>query len=167
MSSQLGFSKWDVQIGRQFGRNQYDCVHDITGALARSIDRVRMASLVFTDSVATEDNLAASAWLRNFRSIFDSVEKSHQVTMLLMVLSNAVSTATPLPPFLRVPDPFVLSYGLEKIDKDVLDVGNASEPGLATFAAIQVEIQYIHRCLAELLAAVKDLVGELDVGVAV
>lgn len=164
MASQLGFTKWDVQIHNHFPKAQYDGMHNGLGAIVRSLDIIRLAAVVFVDAVATEEHLASSSWLRNFRHVFDGAEgTSQQAAMLLMVLSNSLNTKTSLPPYLKVLDAYSLSISVDKIDADLLNVRNASEPGLATFAAIQVEIQRIHKHLADLLTIVKELVGELDV----
>ena len=165
MSGQLGFVKWDIRIGNHFPKAQYERICSALGGIVRSVNLLKLASTVFVDSVATEANLAASTWLENFRLVFEGAERtSHHTTMLLLVFANSMNTETPLPPFLRVPDPLLLSQYFDQIDKDVLSLRFVSEPGLATFAAMQVEVQCIHRRLEELLEAVKELVGELSIG---
>jgi hypothetical protein len=84
------------------------------------------------------------------------------MTSTLSLLAAAVSHGAPLPPFMEIPKPYNLSERLEALDKDILDSRHIEEPGYSAYAVMQVASSLISDDLEELVASVRELVGEVD-----
>jgi hypothetical protein len=102
-------------------------------------------------------------WAKDFKEVMSTLElTSHGVTSLLAILSSAITSGRPVPPYLRVPDPYHLGEALEGVDTDVLNTKHVCEPGYAAFAVMQLSTTMLAEDLAKLLADTKLLVGEAE-----
>jgi hypothetical protein len=112
------------------------------------------------------DPASSSSWLTDFRQLIASLQLTSQsATSLLTIVSSAISTGKPLPPYLKAPDAMQLSQRLEGLDKDILNTKNVFEPGYAAFAVMQVATTMLADDLEGLLRETKKLVGEMDFNV--
>jgi hypothetical protein len=124
---------------------------------------VSVASYSFEELRADVGDQHGLAWLHDFEKLIgDATYTSEQVTTLLSLLSASITTEQALPPYLRVPEPYVLSQKLGDLDKDILSIRHIAEPGYASFAVVQIGTKFIYEDLRRLVAGIKDLVGELD-----
>ena len=73
------------------------------------------------------------------------------MTSTLALLSGAVAQASPLPPYLKMPDPYMLSARMEALDKDVLSIGHVLEPGYSAFAVMQIASSLMKDDMSELV----------------
>ena len=87
---------------------------------------------------------------------------SHEITMILTLLSASVRNGQSLPPFLPRPQPSQLTARLEELDEDILSVRHINEPGYAMFAVLHQSASCIAMDVNRLIDIVKELVGELD-----
>ena len=102
-------------------------------------------------------------WLRSFRALVaDTNVTSQAITTLLTLMSASVANGQPLPPYLRVPEPFRWTEELDGMDRDLLSVRHIAEPGYATFSVTQLGVKCVIDDLKVLLGDVRGLVGELD-----
>ena len=81
---------------------------------------------------------------------------------MLAILSGAIGTGKPLPPYLKAPVRFHISEMLSSLDSHILSTKNVCEPGYSAFAVIQVSTTMLSEDLADLLAETKKLVGEAE-----
>ena len=124
---------------------------------------VSVASMPFYELNAEKDKDHGSEWFRNFRRIIGEARLTTQsITTLLSLLSSSITTGNPLPPYVRVPEPYQLSERLDQLDKDILSIRHIAEPGYASFSVIQIGTKSLLDDLHKLLDNVKELVGELD-----
>jgi len=113
------------------------------------ISLIGYASTTFAES---ENSNGDSVWTSDFRRMMSSVKgTTHEITGLLSLLSASITNGTPLPPYLKTPQPYGLSTKLEAIDHDILSVRHIGEPGYAAFAVIQVSSRCIIAELDRLL----------------
>lgn len=77
---------------------------------------------------------------------------SQELTSVLSLLSASVTSGTPLPPYLKAPEPYKLSVKLQAIDADILDIRHVTEPGYAAFAVIQVASSLISDDIGKLIS---------------
>jgi hypothetical protein len=109
------------------------------------------------------DPASSSSWLTDFRQLIASLRlTSESATSLLTIVSSAISTGKPLPPYLRVPGALQLSQRLERLDKDILNTRHVFEPGYAAFAVMNVATTMLADDLEGLLRETKKLVGEMN-----
>lgn len=107
--------------------------------------------------------LTDSEWMTDFKQLIASLQlTSHNVTSLLAIISAAISSGKPLPPYLKAPEPYRLGELLEGLDTDILSTKHVTEPGYAAFAVMQVSTTMLADDLAGLLHETKKLVGEAD-----
>ena len=112
-----------------------------------------------TDPYTSSD----SKWAADFKRLMSSATfTSHELTSMLVLLSNSITSGNPLPPYLRVPRSYGLTQRLEELDKDILSVKHINEPGYAAFAVVQISTTCVVSEIERLMASVKDLVGVLD-----
>lgn len=130
-------------------------------------------SNVVTDSAAAAegevqqvrdgDSEGDGAWLKDFRNLVSGLElTSHNVTSLLAIISGAIVTGRPLPPYLKVPERYNIGEMLTALDADILSTKHICEPGYSAFAVMQVSTTMLSEDLAGLLADTKRLVGEAE-----
>jgi hypothetical protein len=80
------------------------------------------------------------------------------------MISAAISTGKPLPPFLNLEKVYHLSKLLEKHDVQILSTRNVCEPGYSAFAVMEVATRMLVDDLEGLLRETKILVGEVALG---
>jgi hypothetical protein len=116
-----------------------------------------------SNAYVEEDPHGTGKWSENFRSLMSTIRPtSHEITMLLALLSASVRSGAPLPPYVPKPAPFQLSERLESLDHDILSVRHINEPGYAAFAVLQLSSRCIGMDVDILVDTVRELVGELD-----
>lgn len=77
--------------------------------------------------------------MKDFHKLVGQVSTtSHDITSILSLLSSSISNGQPLPPYLKMPDPFVLTRKLEALDGDILSIRHIAEPGYAAFAVMEI-----------------------------
>lgn len=104
-----------------------------------------------------------SQWSADFRKLISTVSNtSHEITSLLALLSSSLSSGQPLPPYLKMRQPFQIVQDLDAIDRDLLSIRHIAEPEYGAFAVIQICAMSINRDIEELTRLVKGLVGEMD-----
>ena len=102
-------------------------------------------------------------WLKDFTQLISSLElTSHAVTSMLAILSGAIGTGKPLPPYLRAPERFHIGEMLNSLDAQILSTKHVCEPGYSAFAVMQISTTMLSEDLADLLAETKKLVGEAE-----
>jgi len=98
-----------------------------------------MALIGYASQTFTEDGESTSKWSEDFHKLMAEANlTTHDITMLLSLLSASVRNASALPPYLRAPKPFGLTTKLEELDSDILSVRHIAEPGYSAFAVIQI-----------------------------
>ncbi|WPH01933.1 Hypothetical protein R9X50_00478700 [Acrodontium crateriforme] len=162
LRAQSGFIRYDIPIGGRFPQKRYAELIDLLQSTLNFMALISLASGSFTDKNFQEQQ-NQSKWLSNFRKLVkDANITSQAITTLLSLLSACVANGQPLPPYLRVPEPYLLSTRLEELDKDILSVRHIAEPGYSSFAVVQIATRCIVDDLKEALEKIKELVGELD-----
>jgi len=112
---------------------------------------ISYASTILSNQDEGDDNQAS--WLKTFARLVRSVNvTSHELTSVLCLLSASVTSGTPLPPYLKAPEPYKLSAKLEAIDADILDINHVTEPGYAAFAVIQIASSLISDDIGKLIS---------------
>lgn len=163
LRAQSSFTKFDLPIGGRFPRETYEDIITHLQSVLNSMALVSYASSSFQDMHGHGEKDSESEWLRDFRKVIaDAYMTSQEVTTLLSLLSASVASGQSLPPYLRTPEPYGLSKRMDALDRDILSVRHIAEPGYASFAVMQIGTKAITDDLKKLLAAVKELVGELD-----
>jgi Fusaric acid resistance protein-like len=187
MKRHCEFTAWEPTFGGKFPRDTYDRLIKHTQKLVLLPFQFQSQWLVvltldsilhFTTMIAyvTESfrNLPANAqtqtssdwWLKDFKQLIISLElTSQEVTSLLSVVSSAIATGRPLPPYLKAPEPYHLGQLLDDLDTDILSTRHVCEPGYAAFAVMQVATTMLGDDLDGLLRETKNLVGEVDFGI--
>lgn len=80
-----------------------------------------------------------SEWYTDFTKLITQTHvTSHQITSILALLSASIMNAQPLPPYLQVPGPDAFSERLKEVDKDILNICHAAEPGYAAFSVLHL-----------------------------
>jgi hypothetical protein len=163
LRSQSAFIKYDIPIGGRFPSEKYAQVIADLRSVLNYMSLVSVASSAFTDLHTTNSDASGSEWLRNFQRIISEAKLASQsVTTMLTLLSSAITDGRPLPPYVRMPEPYMLTDRLDQIDNDILSVRHVAEPGYASFAVIQIGTKCLVEDLSRLLQGVKELVGEMD-----
>ena len=91
-------------------------------------------------------------WINDFARLIGGLNPtSQEITSTLALLSASVANGTPLPPYLKVPDPYKLSARLEALDKDILSIEHVLEPGYSAFAVMQIASGLVRDDLDELI----------------
>lgn len=116
---------------------------------------------------AATSEQGATSWLQNLSNLFEATDfTSSSMTTLLSLLSASLHNKRPLPPGLKVPEPYQLTRQLQSVSKEVLNLRHAGDPGYSALAVIEVTMSLINESLEKVLRCVKELVGEIDFGVA-
>nr|POF21094.1 hypothetical protein CFP56_66508 [Quercus suber] len=170
---QAGFVRFDIPIGGPFPRQKYTEIINLLQDSLNYMALISIASASFTDAPALHSSssvgnaaaatVSTTTWLHTLRPLIASATLPAQaLTSLLSLLSSALNTPQPLPPYLSVPEPWALTSRLETLDADVLSVRHVAEPGYASLAVVQIAQQCLVEDLRRLLDGVRELVGELD-----
>ena len=112
-----------------------------------------------------EDTRSATdtSWLKDFKKLIATLElTSHGTTTLLAIISSAISTSKPLPPYLKAPEPHDISSMLSDLDGNIMSTKYMFEPGYSAFAVMQLSTTKLADELAGLLVYTKMLVGEAN-----
>ncbi|KAL8953173.1 MAG: hypothetical protein Q9222_000946 [Ikaeria aurantiellina] len=145
------FTAWEPSLGGKFPRKQYDVIIQLVQNVLNYMALISYASTVLSDKDNKDDPDQAS-WIKNFgRLVKDISITSHELTSILSLLSASVSNGSPLPPYLRPPEPYRLSAKLEAIDPSILHVSHVAEPGYAAFAVMQVASSLVSEDVGKLI----------------
>ena len=165
LRQQSAFIKFDIPFGGKFPREQYQQIIGLMQSCLNFMSLVSLASATFSElsHKDPEDLEHSSQWLRDFRRLIREANvTSEAVTTLFSLLSAAVTSGSPLPPYVRVPEPYALAQRLDELDRDLLSVRHIAEPGYSSFAVMQVGTRCVIDDLRKILGIVRGLVGELD-----
>lgn len=164
LRAQAGFVKFDIPVGGKFPREQYQKLIGLMQSTLDFMALVSLASAAFPELQQLDNREHSSEWLSHFRKLIGQANNvtSESITTLLSLLSASVTSGSPLPPYLHVPEPYQLVQRLDEMDKDILSVRHIAEPGYSSFAVIQLATRCMIDDLREILTGVKELVGELD-----
>ena len=161
LRAQSAFVKYDIPVGGRFPAENYSRIVNLLSDTLNFMALISTASATF--SHLENDHEGGSRWLANLRRIVVEANLTSQaITSVLTLLSASIINKQALPPYVRLPEPYALSQKLDAIDSDVLSVRHIAEPGYASFACIQIVTKNLNDEMKDLLAAVKELVGELD-----
>ncbi|KAK4989139.1 hypothetical protein LTR50_003475 [Elasticomyces elasticus] len=162
LRTRADFVRYDIPIGGRFPAATYAQIIDRVQSIIYFTALISYASVPFT-VMTNEGDQSESEWLLNFRKLIKNANvTSHEVTYLVSLLSASITSGQPLPPYLRLPEPYALTQRLEEMDRDVLSVRHIAEPGYASFAVMQIATKCIIQDLKKLMECVIELVGELD-----
>lgn len=180
MKHHCRFTAWEPTFGGRFPKETYDRIINHTqkyisppqppSSLLTAYSILRFAGMIayVTESfqslpAGTHMQLTDREWMTDFKQLIASLQlTSHNVTSLLAIISAAISSGKPLPPYLKAPEPYRLGELLEGLDTDILSTKHVTEPGYAAFAVMQVSTTMLADDLAGLLHETKKLVGEAD-----
>lgn len=163
LRNQATFVKYDIPVGGRFPLDLYNSIIADLQNVLNYISLISVSSTAFTDLHGHIEDASGLEWLHNFqRVIGDAQVTSQSITTLLSLLSSSVVSGNPLPPYIRLPEPYQLSERLDQIDTDILSIRHVAEPGYASFAVIQIGAKCLVDDLKKLLNSVKELVGVLD-----
>lgn len=164
MRTRTGFIKFDIPLGGKFPKEKYKTIIEEMQSMLNFMALVSYASTSFQDLQSQPgDSEHQLEWLNTFRKLIGETNVTSQaISSLLTLMSSSVANGQPLPPYLRVPEPFRYTERLDEMDKDLLSVKHIAEPGYASFAVTQLGTKCVIDDLKKLLEDVKDLVGELD-----
>ena len=170
MRTRTEFVKFDIPLGGKFPKKQYEAIIDRMQSMLNFMALVSYASTSFqdlqsrsTNSTTDDDSDHHLEWLLSFRKLIGETNVTSQaITTLLTLMSASVANGQPLPPYLRVPEPFRYTEKLDEMDRDLLSVRHIAEPGYATFSVTQLGVKCVIDDLKVLLGDVRGLVGELD-----
>jgi hypothetical protein len=171
-----GFVKFEFPLGGKFPANDYEKIIGYVNNIVNYTALLGYASQAFTHPFLNPDTpdeeswgattfpkQASPQWFADFRRVIkDANVTSHEITTMLSLLSSSIQNGQPLPPYLKVPNPYQLSRKLEAVDSDILSLRHIAEPGYAAFAVMAISTRCISMDIERLLKAVKKLVGELD-----
>lgn len=163
LRTQTTFLSYDIPIGGRFPREQYEKIVNQLQSILNFMSLVSLASYSFSELREEKNHEDGLKWLASFQKLVNQASvTSEQVTTVLSLMSASVNSGNALPPYLRVPEPWLLAQKLEEMNKDILSVKHIAEPGYASFAVVQIGTRFINDDLRELVESVKQLVGELD-----
>ncbi|EXJ61463.1 uncharacterized protein A1O5_11779 [Cladophialophora psammophila CBS 110553] len=173
MKNHLKFIRWEPTFGGRFPKELYERMLAHTENILRFTAMIAWTTKTFKEipeaagHVEAPNSLVATdgtgTWLKDFTKLISSLElTSHSVTSLLAILSGAIGSGKPLPPYLRPPERFHIGEMLSSLDAGILDTKHICEPGYSAFAVMQVCTTMLNEDLADLLADTKKLVGEAE-----
>lgn len=160
MKTNSGFSRFQLRVGGKFPAETYEA---LVSCIQNVLNYTALISYASTSFTLDDNDQEKSAWSADFRRLTSSVSTtSHEITSLLSLLSSSMSNGQPLPPYLKLPEPFKFVKKLEAMDRDILSIRHIAEPEYSAFAVIQISAQCLIGDLEKLTKLVKDLVGEID-----
>lgn len=164
MRARTSFIKFDIPLGGKFPKKQYEVIIEQMQSMLNFMALVSYASTSFEDlQKISDDSEHQLEWLYTFRKLIGETNVTSQtITTLLTLMSASVANGQPLPPYLRVPEPYRYTERLDELNQDLLSIKHIAEPGYASFAVTQLGTKCVIDDLKKLLEDVKDLVGELD-----
>lgn len=128
------FSKMQLRVGGRFPREEYDGLLESIRRVLQYTSLVSYASATFSTHDGEE-----TEWSHDFRQLLASVNATtHKLTSLLSLLSNSMTHARPLPPYLEIPRPARYMKRMTSIDRDILSVKHMAEPEYSAFAVITI-----------------------------
>jgi len=160
------FSKFEPRFGGRFPRETYE---ELTASIRNVFTYLSL--IVYSSSAYTqapggqsEEEIEEEAqWLKDFREFAaDTKVTSHEVTTNLCLLSAAVRSSRPLPPYLQNPRPFSGGEKTGEVDPSLLGVQHFAHPCYAAFAVGEVASAFVTAEMAKITRLVKELVGEVD-----
>lgn len=126
---------WQLNFGGAFPKEIYAKLLVAAERFLRSTTLVADAALAFQEPGDPEH----AKWLHELRLLVASVqETSQEVASVLSVLSASVASGEPLPPLLRMPEPFRLMERLMQADPEIMATAHLAEPGYGAVAVIQL-----------------------------
>lgn len=172
----LGFSKFEMQIGGRFPREEYEKIITEVNNIFNYMSLVDYATASYvergyvTDRPESADSDSGSGpifdsdtWLKDLARVRRSISvTSHEITSSLALMASSIKNGQPLPPYMQPPKPFQLTARIQEIDPDILNVRHVTEHGYAAFAVTQVASRLISHDMEKLLDNVRALVGEVD-----
>ena len=112
---------------------------------------IAYASNILSDK--NKDDPTKATWLKTFSRLVSSINlTSRETTSTLVLLSAAVTNANALPPYLKAPEPYMISAKIQAMDPDILSVSHIAEPGYAAFAVMQVASKLINDDMEQLIS---------------
>lgn len=160
------FTRFEPPFGGRFPKETY---HEIIGSIRNIFTYLSLITYSSTTFVAAPEGEDARSveeereWLDDFRSFAaDTRVTSHELTTTLCLLSSAIRSGQPLPPYLRAVRPFSLGEKISEVDPKVLSVAHFAHPCYAAFAVGEVASAFITAEVDKLTKLAKELVGEVD-----
>ncbi|KAL8725800.1 MAG: hypothetical protein Q9166_007131 [cf. Caloplaca sp. 2 TL-2023] len=174
----FAFTIWEPTFGGKFPRQKYDTIIQEVQNILNYLGLISYASNILHND--DEDDHGQESWLKTFAQLVRSINVTLQeLTSTLALLSVSVTNGSPLPPYLRAPEPYRLSAKLEAIDADILHVSHNTELRYAAFAVMQIASSLISDEIGKLIervhgskermdgltycSNVRSLLGEVDI----
>ena len=153
------FTKWEPTFGGKFPKETYD---DLITTLQHMFNYTSLISYS-TNAFVSEPEAEESRWLQDFRDFTKDLKlTSHDMTSTLCLVSASITNSQPLPPYLRIPEPFKLSDKLSSVDPEIMSVNHIDEPCYAAFAVLEVASSLVTEEMGHVVKKVQELVGEVD-----
>ena len=153
------FTKWEPTFGGKFPKETYD---DLIITLQHMFNYTTLISYS-TNAFVSEPGTEESRWLQDFRDFTKDLKlTSHDMTSTLCLVSASITNSQPLPPYLRIPEPFRLSDKLSSVDPEIMSVKHIDEPCYAAFAVLEVASSLVTEEMGHIVKKVRELVGEVD-----
>lgn len=155
LRKQIAFTKYEATIGGRFPGATYSAVVNeiqcITFGMA-VMAHLGTGSHTHVSGICREDEETSHGdWLQQLALLTKSTDfNSHRTTSLLCHLSAAISNQTALPPFTTPLDPFPIAKSLEKLDQEMLDIKNITDPAFRAFASMEVMSSIVNQNLKSL-----------------
>ncbi|CAG8382473.1 unnamed protein product [Penicillium salamii] len=150
------FLRWEVPIGGQFPKKQYDSIILCVENIVNYLSLLGYASDTLMN-LGDGDDVSDTAWMHDFRRLVGTAKvTTHEVTSLLCLLSASITNRQPLPPYLKAPRPYSFTKRLEALDSDILSLRHIAEPGFAAFAVLQISTRCIVGDVDRLLRCTND-----------
>ena len=153
------FTKWEPTFGGKFPKETYD---DLIVTLQHMFNYTSLIAYS-TNAFVSEPDAEESRWLQDFRDFTKDLKlTSHDMTSTLCLVSASITNSQPLPPYLRIPEPFRLSDKLSSVDPEIMSVKHIDEPCYAAFAVLEVASSLVTEEMGHVVKKVQELVGEVD-----
>ncbi|KAK6366860.1 hypothetical protein LTS17_010411 [Exophiala oligosperma] len=166
MKNHLHFIKWEPTFGGRFPKETYEQLLNHTQNILRFTGITAYVTKTLQelpDNAHPGSGDARVSWTKDFNALLASLDlASHHVTSLLAILSSAIGSGKPLPPYLEAPERLHIGKMLTTLDSEILNTQHVCEPGYSVYAVIQVSMTMLEEDLAGLLANAKRLVGEAN-----